>query len=244
MASVCQGDFFTGFRPKRDSRLRTSCGKRPGDSASELGLRTQILLCIGAGILARPSYIGSMKTISMMLTAVLIATAIPVRAQDPALEERVNKLTGYIQDLLAAQDAQRKQIEALAKDIENLREKIGQPAAGVATQDDLRKLAQAIQEVDDRRKADTERIARELEDLGKAARQRTPSRPAEKPGTSGSADKGYWYEVKSGDTLSAIIAAYREQGIKVTLDDILKANDGLKPTNMQIGQKIWIPAPQ
>jgi len=49
--------------------------------------------------------------------------------------------------------------------------------------------------------------------------------------------------VARGDTLSTIVEAYREQNIKVTLDSILKANPGLKPERLQVGQKIIIPAP-
>ena len=43
--------------------------------------------------------------------------------------------------------------------------------------------------------------------------------------------------------LLAIAKAYRAQGIKVTTDQILKANPGLDAKNMKVGQKIFIPAP-
>ena len=50
--------------------------------------------------------------------------------------------------------------------------------------------------------------------------------------------------VEGRDTLSTIAQAYKEKGIKVTVDQILKANPGLVPERMRTGQKIWIPAPQ
>jgi hypothetical protein len=50
--------------------------------------------------------------------------------------------------------------------------------------------------------------------------------------------------VQSGDTLSAIIAAYKEKGIKVTEKEIKAANPNLVPEKMRVGQKIWIPAPE
>lgn len=50
--------------------------------------------------------------------------------------------------------------------------------------------------------------------------------------------------MKKGDTLSTIVQAYRDNNIKVTMDQILKANPGLKPERMRVGQKIFIPAPQ
>jgi LysM repeat protein len=187
-----------------------------------------------------------MKRFLWVMTAALTMTSAAVRAQDAALEERVGKLTGYVQDLLAAQDAQRKQIEALSKEIDSLREKMNQSNPDVATQDDLRKLAEKLREVDEKRKDDVALISKEIESLGKAART---SKPAPRPDVSDTPpkpagnDKGYEYEVKTGDTLSAIVSAYRDQGIKITVDQILKANPGLKATNMKVGQKLFIPAP-
>ena len=52
------------------------------------------------------------------------------------------------------------------------------------------------------------------------------------------------YVVQSGDTLSVIVQAYNEKGIKVTTKQILKANPGLVPEKMKVGQKIFIPAPK
>jgi LysM repeat protein len=49
--------------------------------------------------------------------------------------------------------------------------------------------------------------------------------------------------VKPGETLGAIVKAYRDQNIKVSLQQILAANPGLKPENLKAGQKIIIPAP-
>jgi LysM repeat protein len=206
-----------------------------------------ISLCIEAGVLARRFYTGGMKRISLLLMTVLMAATMPARAQDAALEERVNKLNGYIQDLREAQDAQRKQIDALAKEIGSLRQQIGKAGEGSATQEDLRKFAEKLQEIDRKREADMERVAKEIESLGKtAAKPNKPVANAETPDKTSPGpanEKGYPYEIKSGDTLSAIVAAYREQGIKVTVDQILKANPSLKATSLKPGQKIFIPAP-
>ena len=49
------------------------------------------------------------------------------------------------------------------------------------------------------------------------------------------------HHVKPGDTLSRIVTSYREKGAKVTLEDILKANPGLDPTRLRVGQTIFIP---
>ncbi|MCD6340109.1 MAG: LysM peptidoglycan-binding domain-containing protein [Verrucomicrobia bacterium] len=55
--------------------------------------------------------------------------------------------------------------------------------------------------------------------------------------------KGYEYTVKPGDTLSAIVQAYRREKINVTIDAVLKANPGLDPRRLLPGQKIFIPDP-
>ena len=65
------------------------------------------------------------------------------------------------------------------------------------------------------------------------------------PGAGGATpEKGFEHAVASGDTLSTIAQAYKEKGIKVTVDQILKANPGLVPEKMKVGQKIFIPAPE
>ena len=46
------------------------------------------------------------------------------------------------------------------------------------------------------------------------------------------------------DDLSTIALAYREKGVRIKTEDILKANPGLKEKNLQPGQKIFIPAPE
>jgi beta-lactamase regulating signal transducer with metallopeptidase domain/LysM repeat protein len=56
-------------------------------------------------------------------------------------------------------------------------------------------------------------------------------------------DKGFEYVIQKGDTLSIIAQAYKEKNIKVSNDDILKANPGLKAEKLKVGQKIFIPAP-
>ena len=42
----------------------------------------------------------------------------------------------------------------------------------------------------------------------------------------------------------AIAEYYAKYGVKVTTDQILKANPGLKAEKLKPGQEIWIPAPQ
>jgi LysM repeat protein len=193
-----------------------------------------------------------MKRISILLMGLTLATLTPaVRAQDAATEERLNKLNGLVQDLVEDKASLKKQLDVMAKEIQSLREQ-GSSASSAASAEDLKRLAEKVQEIDRKREADKELILKEIEKLGKsigaAARTRQTSTPPQKSESGGGgagavSDKGYEYVVQTGDTLSAIVAAYKEQGVKVTVDEILKANPGLKATSLVVGKKIFIPAP-
>ena len=198
-----------------------------------------------------------MKRISFLLVAVWLSTGIPARAQDAAVEERLNRMSGQIEDLLAAKAEQDKRIAVLVREVEALREQLARPAGNFASAEDVRKLAEVVKEVDRKRVADNEEIAKQIGNIVKAASSggrndaRPPSKknesPAVKGGTSAggsSRETGYEYEIGPGDTLSTIAEAYRAKGVKITADDILKANPGIKERSLQVGQKIFIPAPK
>jgi len=206
------------------------------------------------------SYFRGMKPVSIFLVAALLFITPALRGQDAAAaaakadrdaaEERYKRLNSAVDDLLAVKMEQDKRIAALAKEVENLREQQSRPRASYASEEDVRRLAEKIQEIDKKRADDKELILKEIGKLGTkfsptpAPRPKAPvadTTPSPSPERS---DKGYEYVIKSGDSLSVIAKAYRDQGIKVDVDQILKANPKLKPTNLQPGQKIWIPAPE
>jgi septal ring factor EnvC (AmiA/AmiB activator) len=206
-----------------------------------------------------------MKRISLLLAALLLCGISKVQADDAATEERLNQLSGKIEDLIASQETQRKQLAELRREIDSLREQASKPTGNFAAQEDLKHLADTVKEVDRKRLEDYEKIRTTIKDLGKTLVASSPSTStstqktkksdsgtmelakADKPAKSDKSeksDKGFEHTVKSGDTLSGIIAAYREQNIKVSKDQIMGANPGLVPEKMRLGQKIWIPAPQ
>lgn len=192
-----------------------------------------------------------MKRISFFLVVLSLCAVPGVRAQDAATEERLNKLNGLVQDLLEDKANQKKQIESLAKEIRELREQASKPVGNFASLEDLRILAKKLQEVDQKRVEDNEKIAKEIEKLAKlissppgGRKARPTPAPIENPGPSGGAEKGFEHTIASGDTLSTIAQAYREKGIKITSEQILKANPGLVAEKMKVGQKIFIPAPE
>ncbi len=195
-----------------------------------------------------------MKRILILLVAVCFCGAVAIRAQDAAVEERLNKLSGQIEDLLAAKAEQDKRIAALAREIEAVREQQGKPTGNYANAEDVRRLADSLKEVDRNRVADNEKILKQIENIGKVAAARSESRPpraSTENGNSGRStstsnrpanESGYEYVIASGDTLSSVAEAYRTKGVKVTVDQILKANPELKAKSLKVGQKVFIPA--
>jgi LysM repeat protein len=191
----------------------------------------------------------------MLLTLSIAFTNPPARGQDAATEEKLNKLSGQIEDLLAARVADQKKMAEMSREIESLRELASKPTGNYASQDDMKRLAEVVKEIDRKRMEDYDKIQAQMVKIGKVvAATPAPVRKATAPVTkstdtntndkAASTEKGYEHVVQSGDTLSAIVQAYREKNIKVTADQILKANPGLKPNALRPGQKIWIPAPE
>lgn len=202
-----------------------------------------------------------MKARNWTCAWIALALAGSIHAQDPALEDRLSRIEGNLRDLLAAQAETQKRIATLVRELDQLREQVRNSNGDWATQADLKRLGSAIEEVDRKRREDYEKIHREIRELAKIlATPPTPARPSPAPapereqrrrpspapaqGSAPAQEIGYEYVVKPGDTLSAIIQAYREQGINVSMAQVLKANPGLNPNRLQVGQKIFIPAPQ
>ena len=194
-----------------------------------------------------------MKRILVWFLILSCSVAI-ARAQDASTQQQMDEINGRLQNILEAQSAQGKRIEALEKEISDLRDKTSQPppATDAASATDLKKLADQVQEIDRKRQEDRELILKEIEKLGKVSSSPASHKPspivstpaADNPAPAATGpQKGYDYTIQRGDTLLAIAKAYRDQGIKVTTDQILKANPGLDPKSLIVGKKIFIPAP-
>lgn len=194
------------------------------------------------------------KIFSLFFAAALSTAALP--AQDTATQQQLDKLSGQIQDAQDAIAQQGKQLEAMEKEISDLRDKLNAPAVNnSASADDLKALAAQVQEIDKKRQDDRDLILKEIEKLGKVGGT-VPARSRETADTSAPSrsddtaaaepagpQKGYEYTVSAGDTLSAIAKAYREKGVKVTSTQIMKANPGLDASKLYVGKKIFIPDP-
>src|SRR5690606_33131829 len=95
-----------------------------------------------------------------------------------ALDERVKRLTGYIQDLQEENQNQKRQIETLVREISALREQMqNQSTTRSASNDDLRDLARKVQQIEKDRQADREFLEKEFDRLAKLARNSATSTP-------------------------------------------------------------------
>lgn len=170
-------------------------------------------------------------------------------------EERYKRLNAALEDLLVAQATLQKRVAALAEELQSTREDLNRNGRQYARQEDLRKLDARLREVDQKREDDKRLILEEIRKLAevplpephpKKTREQAkePVREADSAAAAGpEPQKGYEYVVKSGDTISAIVAAYQQSGVKVTVDQVLKANSKLDPKRLGVGQKVFIPDP-
>jgi LysM repeat protein len=193
-----------------------------------------------------------MKRLSLCLLLAGL-TALPAFAQDTATQQQIDKLSGQIQDLMEGQAQQGKRIDALLKEVNDLHEKVNTPTVKEdnASRADLKRIAEQLQEVDRKRAADRELILDNINKLAKVAagapvtpRRNTTPKVTEDPGAAaGTPQVGHEYKVQAGDSLGLIVKAYRDQGVKVTTAQVLKANPGLDPNKLYVGKVIFIPDP-
>src|SRR4051812_39662687 len=109
-----------------------------------------------------------MKRILLLSAALLSLAPNAGRAQDAAVMERLNQLSGKIEDLIAGQDTQRKRIAELSREIDALREaQQNTPKVSYASPEDLKRVAKAVEEVDRKRIADREQVSDAISKLGK-----------------------------------------------------------------------------
>lgn len=175
-------------------------------------------------------------------------------------EEKIRRLSADVETLIANNARLQKRISELSEELAKVREEQSKAANDSSVQslrEDVRKLAEKIQEVDKKRVEDKEVVAGELGKIEKSLKSglassggnstRKPVKVESNP-TPDKPEKGYEYEVQSGDTLSTIVAAYniafKEKSMKtITLKQVMDANKDVNWNRLQIGQKIFIPMP-
>lgn len=172
------------------------------------------------------------------LICLLLITLTPaLRAQDAATQEQIDRLRSELTALQTANVELQKRLTDVLKEVQELRQQMAKPQGNYAGADDVKALAEAVKEVDRKREVDRELILAEI----KKASRAVAATPAPNPQSSAPSASGFKYTVQSGDTLSAIVSAYRRGKVNVTVEDVLKANPGLKANSMKVGQTIVIP---
>jgi len=192
-----------------------------------------------------------MKKIFVLTGLWVCVAAGTVRGQDAGTQQQLDKLTGSIQDLTDAQAQESKRIDDIEKQLADLAAKVNTPppASDSASAEDLKKLADEVRELDQKRLADRELITSQLEKLSKIAA--LPPEPHQHKASVASSESdptappvpttGYYYVVKSGDSIASIARKYRAQHVKITTSQIIRANPGLSASTLFIGKKIFIP---
>lgn len=179
----------------------------------------------------------------------------PVTRQDflslyREMDARYKELHNMLEDALAAQARLTRQVQNLEQRLTRLEARVDSLMTltnrSFLHPEDLKPLLKAIEELKRQRTEDLKFIKQRLQTLAKVLQQSTaaPKPPPPKSSPKPRYTRGYEYVVQPGDTLSAIIQAYRKEGVKVTLKMVLEANPGLNPELIHPGQKIFIPDPR
>lgn len=168
-------------------------------------------------------------------------------AQQQQAEQRWRKLSSQMEEMLADQQELRKRVQMLEGENRRLTKKLNESGSASVTPTQLDRVAkdlnEKIQQVDKNRQADQKTVTREVDqafDRLKKLIEKQSVTPSASPRET-SSGKYVEYTIQSGQTISAVVKAYKDQGYKVSQDSILRANPGLKPNRLQIGQVIKIP---
>jgi septal ring factor EnvC (AmiA/AmiB activator) len=220
------------------------------------------------------SYFNMMKILSVPLFAALLAGLCTVNGQELDKAEAAEKLTRLAADIEAVQASNatiQKKFSSLNDEIRSTKEEITRlhtANSNSSTQDDLKKLAEKIMEVDRKREADKKLILEEMKNLKEtilASLKEMSTTPVKTSGGSNSRPQPvshseaatnaantrgfYEYVVQKGDDLPSIVAAYNEtfksQNKKtITRRSVMDANPNINWNKLQVKQKVLIPVPE
>lgn len=163
-------------------------------------------------------------------------------------EERYRRLYSIVEDLQAANVLLQQRIERLEGKLVISETKLRDQEANSATQDQLEalgeKFATELQKIEDKRVADNKRILTELTKMTNRPAPIPEPQVTVKETAKPEPYTGPVFEVtiEQGYTLAGIAMKYREQGHNITVDDIMRANPGINPRRLKLGQTINIPA--
>jgi LysM repeat protein len=206
-----------------------------------------------------------------LLLASILICSLPLLAQEPGSPasaaarqqesvERFSRIEADLEALKADNLSLRDEVAKFKQELSRVRDEQGKTAIAVANSnphEDLKRLAEKINEVDRKRETDKQTISEEIKrSIGKLEnaiaaearpvthRERAPTPP---PAVD-SSDTGFSYTVASGDSLGAIVKAYNQEfkkkGLKpITFSQVKAANPNVNWDKLKVGTKIVIPAP-
>lgn len=201
------------------------------------------------------------------MLAVTMSARVRAENVDPAVVgERIQRLTAAVESLELALASQKRQIDALANELYKVRDEMARQGDTLRQSsqrpwaDDLKKLADAISEVDRKRAADGEQVVRVLSDLKKAVASATdtpkPSRATARSTASRGGDgdkaaeappeKALEYVLESGQRLSEVVSSFNEeakrQGYKtLSVSQVMKFNNIKDDRRIRAGTKLLLP---
>ena len=179
-------------------------------------------------------------------------------AQSRYFEEQFRQLRGEIEGIKEAYDLQLRKAVTLKAEVKQLRTANEtfkrELALKFASNKDIDELAKKLTKLDENRRNDLDvtnkQIDKILEIVEKLAV--TPVPPRNTPSESDPPPAKFKFRehvVQAGEFLSTILEAYnsafKSEGLKgrVTQNQVLKANPGLKANRLLIGQKLLVPLP-
>jgi len=217
-----------------------------------------------------------MKRVFILLVISVLLLRLPAMAQDAAgntadtaaaiaareaADERYKRLAADLQAVQSDNEALHTKITAMEQEIQTLRDAQAHATDNSGVPDQLKHLAEAIQEVDKKRLADKDAISEEIhksigeleKTLAGAPVPTHPAGPGPKPvpvpdNTATAVKDGYSYTIKDGDTLGEIVKAYnkdyKSKGLKtISIKQAKEANPEVDWNRLKVNQKIVIPRP-
>ena len=172
--------------------------------------------------------------------------------------EQIRQLRGEMEELKSAYNLQIRKVMALETEVRTLRtanETLKREnALRFASNKSIDELAAKIMELDKNRLNDLDVTNKQIDAILKTVKKLAETPPVTPPHHGGTNPapanfKAREHTVQSGEFLGTILAAYnaafKTEGFpgRVTQSQVLKANPGLNPNRLLVGQKLLIPLP-
>ena len=171
--------------------------------------------------------------------------------------EQIRHLSGGMEELKGAYNLQIRKMMTLENEMKILRaanENLKREnALRFASNKDIDELADKLKELDKNRRNDLDLTNKQIDEIlkivKKLANTPAPTPPPTRNNPAPAPFKAREHIVQTGEFLSTILSAYnaafKTEGLKgrVSQSQVLKANPGMKPDRLLVGQKLLIPLP-